>query len=142
MAEWVSQILKQLEVITVKPETAHEAMKIGRVIGGYYELSEEGKRIVEEAILAAVQARSAAREPVVERKPEKPKENYRKENMWYTHAERQYLNKKFVRYEGYDRTIVGAADALERSVDAIERQWNEFVNRPQKWSEWIKGGKK
>ena len=136
-----------IEAIIMKPETAVEAMKIGRVIGGYYELSEEGKRIVEEAMLAAVQARFAARElsaKVYEPMPRKQEreEGNRKGNRWYTHAQRQYLNDMFVRYKGHDETIVAAAKSLDRSVSAISRQWHEFVNHPHKWSEWIKGGKK
>ena len=138
----MSHLLKQLEVITVKPETAHEAMKIGRVIGGYYELSEEGRRIVEEAMLSAVQARFATREPVVDRKPEKPKDGCRKGQRSYTHAERQYLNSVFESNLDNYQAIIQAAGKLGRTRAAIERQLHVFMNNKYTWSEWIKGGKK
>lgn len=81
--------------------------------------------------------------PIQEPIKHERKKSSRKGQRWYTHAERQYLNNMFVRYKGYNETIVAAANFLPgRSVDAIERQWNEFVNRPHKWSEWIKGGKR
>ena len=135
----MGQLLKQLEVITVKQETAHEAMKIGRVIGGYYELSEEGKRIVEEAILAAVQARMAAREPVVEHELEDPEDIAENSNKPYKDSQVAEMTQMFaedLKILGFVQpaTIQYLSKQLGRSYKAISRQGYDFKNKRGIWA--------
>ena len=120
----------------MKPETAIEAMKIGRVIGGYYELSEEGRRIVEEAMLAAVQARFATREIVVANESE---EIAAKSNRPYEDHEVAEMTQMFsedLKILGFFQpaTIQHLSKKLDRSFKAISRQGYDFKNKRGLWA--------
>lgn len=84
----------------------------------------------------------ASSRPDMEFKPEKQKKASRKGQRPYTHDERQYLNSMFVRYEGYDKTIMAAAKKLDRTTGGIEKLWDLFVNNHEGWSAWLQKGKK
>ena len=124
----------------MKPETAVEATKIGRVIGGYYELSEEGRRIVEEAMLAAVQARFATRELVVQNELEDPEDIADNSNKPYKDSSVAEMSQMFaedLKVLGFVQpaTIQHLSQKLGRGYKAISRQAFDFNNKRGHWAQ-------